>query len=643
MDHRVENLPLRTTEPLREIEELGRNPLVPSESPLAMPVQSMSECAERPSGRGWSDTIPILGRIAMLMIAAALTGYALYEMLAIVGFGDANWAQLLLVILFLATFSWMSLGTANAVLGFFRTWFIPQKTAVVPQPGHPGGRTAIIMPICNEDPQQTFAALSRMGDEISAMAWRRRVEFFILSDTRDPAIGMREFQLAGVLSQRLAGRIPVYYRRRSENSGRKAGNIAEFMRRWGSRYDYMIVLDADSYLTPQSIGGLIAAMDDDPKAGLIQAAIRLAGNDSLFARLQQFSAAAYGRIANAGACLWQGRDGNFNGHNAIVRVSAFASSCGLPDLPGGKPFGGHILSHDFVEAALLRRGGWDVYTRMDIDGTYEESPPNLIEYFKRDRRWMQGNLQHSRVLSAVGLHWMSRLHLAFGIMSYLSPILWMLFLLAGAAIAIYATVTPQNYFPDAHSLFPTWPIFDSERAIHLMGFVAVVVLMPKILGFIDTLLRPRARAGAGGVFPLTVSAFLEVIVAALLAPLHMIVQTVHFIEILSAQDSGWPSQDRRGSSVSLRKALKHFLLPTLIGALMAVGSFNISMSLFIWLIPIWAGLMLAIPMAMITGSRSTGLATRRAGLFLIEEEQTGQDGQLPAQPGAGAPRPVHQN
>lgn len=604
----------------------------------------MSEWDEsRRVKRGMKDAVPYMGRLAMLLITAALTGYALYEMLAIVGFGDANWAQLLLVVLFLTTFSWMSLGTANSILGFLRLWLFPRKKETIRQPDQRGGRTVILMPVCNEDPQQTFAALTRMGDEIAEMPWRRRVEFFVLSDTRDPAIGMREFQLAGMLSQRMAGRIPVHYRRRKENGGRKAGNITEFMRRWGGRYDYMLILDADSYLTCESIGGLIAAMDDDPKAGLIQAAIRLAGCESLFGRLQQFSAAVYGRAANAGACLWQGRDGNFNGHNAIVRVSAFASSCGLPDLPGGKPFGGHILSHDFVEAALLRRAGWDVYTRADIDGTYEESPPNLIEYFKRDRRWMQGNLQHSRILAAAGFHWMSRLHLGFGIMAYLSPIFWMLFLVAGAGLAVYATVTPQNYFPDAHSLFPTWPVFDSERAYQLMGFVLVVVLMPKILGFIDTLMRPRARAAVGGALALTISAFVEVILAALLAPLHMIVQTVHFVEIMSAQDSGWPSQNRRGSSVSLKKAAQHFLLPTLIGVLMAVGAFNINMSLFIWLAPIWAGLILAIPMAMVTGARTIGLAAQRTGLFLIEEEQDVLPRRLRDSSDSGSGRALHQS
>lgn len=605
-------------------------PLVPPAAPIPMRVQELDVWNTEQAATVESEHFQraVNARLAILLILAGLTGYALYEMLGIVGFGEAAGMQFVLVALFTATFSWMAVGAANAIVGFITLIFDDCVEADLPQPHPSGGRTAIVMPVCNEDPKQTFACLSRMADELSSETWRKRIEFFVLSDTRDPSIGMNEFYLAGMLAQRFAGRLPFYYRRRRDNEGRKAGNIAEFIRCWGGRYEYMIVLDADSYLTTEAIGGLIAAMDDDPRAGLIQASIRLAGRESLFARIQQFSSAVFGQVATAGAALWQGRDGNFNGHNAIVRVSAFAMSCGLPELPGGKPFGGHILSHDFVEAALLRRAGWDVYTRRDIDGTYEESPPNLIEYFKRDRRWMQGNLQHSRVLSAAGLHWMSRWHLLSGIMTYLSPILWLLFLLVGMAIAVYTTVTPQDYFPETRSLFPKWPTFDAERATWLMAFVITVVLLPKIFGYIHAIIRPDMLRQAGGLMPLTLSTCLEIIVTALMAPVHMIIQTIHLVEILRGEDSGWPSQDRNGSSIPLAKAARHFALPSLVGAALAVGSYSVSLSLFLWLAPIWGGLILAIPLAVMTASRHYGRAARQANLFLTEGEHGTEYGSL---------------
>jgi membrane glycosyltransferase len=214
-------------------------------------------------------------------------------------------------------------------------------------------------------------------------------------------------------------------------------------------------------------------------------------------------------------------------------------------------------------------------------------------------------------------------HLGFGIMAYLSSLLWLMFLVVGMSIAVYTTLVPQNYFPDPPSLFPTWPIFDAERAYQLTGFVLLIVLLPKILGYADAVTNRETRMAAGGFLPLTLSTGVEVVLAALLAPLNMIVQVVHLVEILLGQDSGWPAQDRRGASVSLRKATRFFRLPSLIGALLAVGSYAISVSLFAWLAPIWAGLLLAIPMAIVTGSRLLNQVVQRAGLLQTADEPEG--------------------
>lgn len=589
-----------------------------------MPVQRLDRCppaAFVPERRGGNGKRAFWARIAMFAMAAALTGYGVWEMLGIVGFGGATVLQLLLAALFALNFGWIAVGAANALIGFYAYLTQPQATSVADRPVATRNRTALVMPIYNEDPEAVFPALERMGEALADSVLRRRLEIFILSDSTDPRLGMLELRLAGNLALRLAGKVNVHYRRRDDNTGRKAGNIADFVRRWGGRYDYMIVLDADSYMTREAIVSLVHAMDVDPEAGLIQAPTRLAFRRTLFARMQQFAAAVYGEISAAGAALWQGHDGNFNGHNAIIRVEAFAACCGLPELPGAKPFGGHIMSHDFVEAALLKRAGWKVYHKPELAGSYEQSPPNIIDFAKRDRRWTQGNLQHARVLSADGLHWMSRLHMTFGIASYLSSVLWFLFLATGMLISVFASFAQLDYFPEPHSLFPSWPHFDSERALALIAFALVVLLTPKLLGLISVALAPDRRAAAGGLIPLVLSVFLETLVSALLAPVMMLIHTRHVVEIMLARDSGWDQQQRDDTEVSLGDGLRLLWLPTLTGLALAVATAALNLALFLWLLPIWLGLVLAAPVAWLTSLRWAGETARDQGLFLIEEER----------------------
>ncbi|MBN8772313.1 MAG: glucans biosynthesis glucosyltransferase MdoH, partial [Thiobacillus sp.] len=262
---------------------------------------------------------------------------------------------------------------------------------------------------------------------------------------------------------------PLYYRRRRRNIARKAGNIADFCKRWGGGYDYLLVLDADSLMEPTSIIELARRMEADRDAGLIQTVPRLVHGKTVFARLHQFASRIYGPAIATGLAWWVGGEGNYWGHNAIIRRRAFTEAAGLPDLPGKAPFGGHILSHDFVEAALIRRAGWTVKIADDIQGSYEETPPSLVDFAIRDRRWCQGNLQHVGVLPARGLHWVSRFHLVSGILSYLASFLWLLLIAAGFGLAVQAYFTPPDYFSDPHQLFPTWPQIDSVLQLRLLA------------------------------------------------------------------------------------------------------------------------------------------------------------------------------
>ena len=244
----------------------------------------------------------------------------------------------------------------------------------------------------------------------------------------------------------------------------------------------MLVLDADSLMEADCIIELARRMEADDTLGILQTSPQLIGGETPLARVQQFASRVYGPVLTRGLRAWFGNAGNYWGHNAIIRTAAFADCGGLPELPGKPPFGGLILSHDFVEAAFVRRGGWAVRMADDLPGSYEHAPPNLVELAARDRRWCQGNLQHARLLGTAGLHPLSRLHLFMGVMSYLASPLWLLFLLSGMSLALHAYLVPPDYFLDRWSLFPDWPRIDPERAMALFGICMLVLYAPKLLG-----------------------------------------------------------------------------------------------------------------------------------------------------------------
>ena len=295
----------------------------------------------------------------------------------------------------------------------------------------------MLLPTYNEDPHRIMARLRAMYESVDLSGYGSRFDWFVLSDTTNPSIWIAE-EKCFLRLRRECGANNIYYRHRRENTARKSGNIEDWVTRFGAGYDHMIILDADSLMTADTIVRLVSAMETHPGVALIQTLPVVVNAKTLFARLQQFSGRLYGPLIAAGIAWWHGSEGNYWGHNAIIRVRAFAQDAGLPELHGRKPFGGHILSHDFVEAALMRRGGWAIRMAPTLGGSFEECPPSLLDFAARDRRWCQGNLQHLAVLPARGLHWVSRLHLLTGIGSYLTAPLWLLFLLLGILISLQA-------------------------------------------------------------------------------------------------------------------------------------------------------------------------------------------------------------
>jgi membrane glycosyltransferase len=413
----------------------------------------------------------------------------------------------------------------------------------------------------------------------------------------------------------------VWYRRRTENTAKKAGNVRDFVTRWGGRYDFMIVLDADSILAPETLVTLVREMVADPQLGLLQTVPRLCGGHTLFARLQQFAGAVYGPVVARGIAAWAGDDGNYWGHNAIVRVRAFAAAAGLPLLPGRRPFGGLIMSHDFVEASLLRRAGWSIRMLPTLGGSWEESPPSLLDVAARDRRWAQGNIQHLAVVGSAGLTWPSRAHMWIGIMSYLASPLWLALIAVGLGVTAHIATVQFEYFTDEPSLFPRWPRFDTERMIELFILAMVTLLAPKVLGLLRAFVT-RELIGRVGVIRLILGVVGETLLSALYAPIMMLVQTRQVWEILRGQDSGWSTQSRqRAAAARWRTLLRRHWMHMIVGLAVAGSlAFLSLMPLLLWMAPALIGLVLALPLSAASGSVILAKIARVFGFFTIPEE-----------------------
>lgn len=613
------NRPIAATAPQRpELKDFDL-PAMPPAAPLAMPVQKLEampmerhrEVASAP--RRWA-------RLGVFGAALALTLYGTWEMYEVVSLAEVTVLEWLLVILFAVNFSWIALAFTNAFLGFGATLVAAWRRTAPAAALH--GKTALLMPVYNEDPARVAAALEAMLESLAATGNAAQFDCFILSDTTDPDLFIAEEQALLKLRAALGAASRVYYRHRAINSARKAGNIADFVQGWGAAYPQMIVLDADSLMEGQTLVALAAAMEGDADAGIIQTLPLIVNRNTMFARLQQFAAKVYGPVIATGLATWSGRDGNYWGHNAIIRTAAFAASCGLPTLPGKPPFGGHVLSHDFVEAALIRRAGYGVYMLPQLGGSYEESPPSLIDIALRDRRWAQGNLQHVRVVGARGLAWPTRQHFITGIMAYLASPLWLAQLLVGMLLALQSHFIRPEYFAPGFPLYPTWPRFDPVRALQLFELTMAVLLTPKLLGLVLGSLDTKVRRGAGGMLALWASGLVEILLSALISPIMMLIQTGSVVQILRGRDSGWNPQRRGDGTLAFRDIVRRHRWHMALGLITLAVGWLISPALVAWMSPTILGLLLAIPLSWASGQAKIGLALKRIGLLQTPEERS---------------------
>ncbi len=549
--------------------------------------------------------------------------------------------ELAIVVFFGALFGWISIGFWTATLGFLNLVRKRDKFAITHiepgssdesvhgQAGRPpwpdealAARTVVIMPICNEPVERVFSGLRAIYDSLARTGREREFHFFVLSDTADPTLAAHEVEAWFEWCRAVDGFGRIFYRRRKVRIERKSGNVADFLRRWGSRYEFMISLDADSLMAGETLVKLVDLAERHPDAGLIQTVPAAVNRTSLLARVQQFSSHLYGPMFAAGLHYWQLGDGQYWGHNTIIRVKPFMDHCGLPRLPGVEPLGGEILSHDFVEAALLGRAGWTLWLAYDLGGSYEEVPSTLLEEMKRDRRWCQGNLQHLRLLFTEGFFGPHRMLFLNGALSYVSALLWFTFLALSTVEAVINKIRPPEYFPHGRGLFPEWPVWRPDWALSLAAVTAVILFLPKLLSILLVIFKKRQLRQFGGFFGLSASVLTEILMSSLMAPIRMVFHSRYVVLNLLGRTVGWKSGSRDEEDTSWGEAFRHHVGDTLFASAWGAGLYWLNPGYFWWVMPIIGALMVSIPMSVWTSRTTLGTKARKLNLFVIPEEHT---------------------
>ena len=533
-----------------------------------------------------------------------------------------GWGEAALLVMFALLSCWLAAGFWTAVMGFLVLARGGDRHLISRSVGAdamlpPEARTAIVMPICNEGVRRVFAGLRATYESVARAKALDHFDFYVLSDTGNPDLCVAELDAWNALREELGAESRIFYRHRQRRVKRKSGNIDDFCRRWGAKYRYMAVLDADSIMSGECLTTLVRLMEARPDAGIIQTAPRAVGRDTLHARIQQFSNHVYGPMFTAGLHYWQLGESHYWGHNAIIRLEPFMKHCVLAPLPGWV-LSGEILSHDFVEAALMRRAGYGVWLAYDLDGSYEETPPNLIDEVKRDRRWCQGNLMNARLMFARGMHPVHRWVFLTGALAYLSAPLWFGFLALSTWLLLAHTNAEPQYFVLPHQLFPLWPSWRPEHAMALFAVVASALFLPKILAAI--LAGARDAASYGGRIRLALSVLAEMLMSALLAPVRMLFHTQFVVASVLGWAIKWKSPARAENSTSLAQALRRHGLQSAIGAAWVGLVAWKAPDMLPWLAPVAAGLLLAIPISVSTSYTALGVLARRARLFMTPDE-----------------------
>lgn len=581
------------------------------------------EAPDSPDPKGIWRFVGARRRLTLLALMIAQTIAATWAMSTVLPYHGADWLEAIIIVLFAVLFCWVSAGFWTAITGFLLLAFHGDRFVIsrraTPDATIPDdARTAIVMPICNEDVQRVFAGLRATYESLQRTGHLEHFDFFVLSDSGDPDIRTAEADAWLHICRALDGFGRIFYRWRRHRVKRKSGNIDDFCRRWGGKYRYMIVLDADSVMSGDCLTRLVQLMEGAPSAGIIQTAPRAAGRDTLYARIQQFATRVYGPLFTAGLHYWQLGESHYWGHNAIIRLDPFIKHCALAPIPGKGSLSGEIMSHDFVEAALMRRAGWAVWIAYDLDGSYEEMPPNLLDELGRDRRWCHGNLMNFRLFGAPGFHRVHRAVFITGVMAYLSAPLWFLFLILSTALLAKHTLIAPEYFTQPRQLFPIWPEWHPEKAAALFSATATVLFLPKILSVL--VLWAQGPKRFGGAIHLALSMAIEAAFSVLAAPVRMLFHTRFVTAAFLGWKVHWKSPPREDAQTHWGDAVRRHGLHTVIGIVWAAIVYWLNPSFLWWLSPVVGALIVSIPLSVLSSRVSLGRRMRRLRLFMIPEE-----------------------
>lgn len=529
---------------------------------------------------------------------------------------DNLWLEYSQIALYAVLSGWVVTGFVTALMGFYVSVrgdkHALSAKQVANHPMNPEARTAIIMPICNEDVSTVFAGLRATCESVASTGHAQQFDVFVLSDSYTPEIAAAERAAWEDLRAALANspnqpQVEVYYRLRTRRTHRKAGNVADFCRRWGKDYRYMVVLDADSVMSGDCLTSMVKLMEANPTAGIIQTATQAIGHVTLHARAQQFASRMTGRLFTLGMQFWQLGESHYWGHNAIIRVQPFMDHCALAPIKGSGGMSGGIMSHDFVEAALMRRAGYHVWLVADLVGSYEQQPPDLLSELQRDRRWCQGNLQNARLMAEPGLHPVHRAMFVTGTMAYASAPLWLAFLTLGTALWLTGSSVVEHWLAMPMELAGLWL------------WTLCLLFLPRVLGLIAVVIRGEQRQ-FGGIGGLLKSAALESAMAIVQAPVRMLAHSLFVVVALTGLKLDWKSPPREAAAVSWRIAVSQLAPMSFVIAALAVGIAMIDASALTWLMPVGLPLLLAIPLTVLTSQIGFGIALRDRGFLLIPEE-----------------------
>ncbi len=547
-----------------------------------------------------------------VLFAATMAGLLLLAALALAP-GGLDTIDITLLALFAVTLPWMVAGFWNAVIGFLIVRLAADPiAAVMPAAARIRGdepvmaSTAILLCIRNELPERMIRNLEPMLAGLDIAGCGERFNLYVLSDTSDAKIAGDEEACFAAFAARWRDRVAITYRRRTVNTGYKAGNIREFCERWGGKHDFAVTLDADSFMTADAVLRLVRIMQADPKLGILQGLIVGLPSTSAFARVFQFGMRLGMRSYTIGSAWWQGDCGPYWGHNAVLRLKPFIAHCALPVLSRNGTEDRHILSHDQIEAVLMRAAGYDVRVLPQEDLGWEENPPTLLEFIRRDLRWCQGNMQYWRFLSLPGLKPVSRYQLALAILMFIGSPAWIGLLVLGT-LALAFSDTPASFIR-------------ADAGMALLVCVLVMWFSPKIASAIDILLRPELRRAFGGTGLFIINYVIETVYSILLCPILWFGHTIFLTGLLFGREIGWIGQTRDDHAVPFTLALHNLWPHTLLGCAALVLLAVTQPAAIPYALFLAAGPALAIPFAMMTAWPLLGSFAARVGIGRLPEE-----------------------